>query len=88
MVSVFFCIFTPKNNFITIKTNKMIHALFNYKPKGLTKEEILAEFDNLLAYEQEEVYREIDNKIENFCLRHFSTQELREELNRRGYTVC
>ena len=33
----------------------MLTNIFQYNPKGLTKEEVLAEFLNLQAYEQQEI---------------------------------
>lgn len=66
----------------------MINTLFNYQPKGLTKEEVLAEFNNLMSWEQHELLNEIYYKLRNGCIvSEFSTYELKEELNRRGYTV-
>lgn len=66
----------------------MINNLFNYQPKGLTKEEVLAEFNNLMSWEQHELLNEIYYNLRNGCIvSEFSTYDLREELNRRGYRV-
>lgn len=37
----------------------MLTELFNYKVKGLSKEEIIAEFNNLLSWEKQEVIDEL-----------------------------
>lgn len=66
----------------------MINTLFNYQPKGLTKEEVLAEFNNLMSWEKYELLNEFYYTLRRVNIVHeCSTHELKEELNRRGYTV-
>ena len=67
----------------------MILSLFNYQPKGLNKEEIIAEFENLPSWEQIEVLDELGlrNHGSRISLRSYSIKDLRDELNRRGFDV-
>ena len=58
----------------------MINTLFNYQPKGLTKEEVIAEFNNLMPWEQQEVLEEINQRT---SLSFYTTQELKDELSWR-----
>ena len=53
----------------------MINTLFNYQPKGLTKEEVIAEFNNLMPWEQQEVLEEIN---QGTSLSFYATQELKD----------
>ena len=63
----------------------MITSLINYKPKGLTKEEIIAEFQNLMSWEQIEVLDELSFLLrkEKVSLKKYSNQELKDELESR-----
>ena len=67
----------------------MITALFNYQPKGLSKEEVIAEFENLMSWEKEEVLNElsIHMKKHQICLHNYSIEELCNELDKRGVAV-
>ena len=64
----------------------MLQHLFNYKPKGLSKEQVIAEFESLLSYEKQEVIDELNYKMRGYYSRlsQFSTHELEKELNERG----
>ena len=65
----------------------MITALFNYQPKGLSKEEILAEIENLFSWEQTELLDELNyrvNKGGRASLKYYSTRELKDELEARS----
>ena len=64
----------------------MITTLFNYKPKGLSKEEILAEIENLFSWEQLEVLDELDYRLSRggrASLKYYTDQELKDELESR-----
>ena len=64
----------------------MITTLFNYQPKGLSKEEILAEIENLFSWEQLEVLDELNHRLSRggrASLKYYTNQELKDELESR-----
>lgn len=63
----------------------MLTTAVNYKVQCLRKEEVIAEFDNLMPYEQIEVLDELNRKTKySRTLSRCSTNELLNELERRG----
>ena len=67
----------------------MLTRAVNYKVQGLRKEEVIAEFDNLIPYEQIEVLDELNRKTKNHSkLSKCSITELYDEIERRGGNIC
>ena len=63
--------------------------VIKHEPIGLSKEQVIAEFNNLASWEKQEVYDEMYYELcrERIPLRTESDKDLRDELERRGYTV-
>ena len=63
--------------------------VIKHEPIGLSKEQVIAEFNNLASWEKQEVYDEMYYELnhEKRPLRMESDKDLRDELERRGYTV-
>lgn len=63
--------------------------VIKHEPIGLSKEQVIAEFNNLASWEKQEVYDEMYYELcrEKRHLRMESDKDLRDELERRGYTV-
>ena len=63
--------------------------VIKHEPMGLSKEQVIAEFNNLASWEKQEVYDEMYYELsrEKRPLRMESDKDLRDELERRGYTV-
>ena len=67
----------------------MLTTAVNYKVQGLRKEEVIAEFDNLMPYEQIEVLDELNRKTKYSCaLSRCSMNDLYNEIARRGEGVA
>ena len=67
----------------------MLITAVNYKVQNLSKEEIIAEFENLASWEQIEVLDELNRKTKySRALSRCSTNELYNELGRRGEGIA
>ena len=69
----------------------MITALFNYMPKDLSKEQVIAEFKNLPAWEQTEVLEYLLHAMKyekDLYLVDIPTDSLCNELENRGIKTC
>ena len=73
-------------------SNNMINnvEVIKHQPMGLSKEQIIAEFENLASWERQEVLDELDYRTrgERRHLRNVDTDSLCRELERRGYSIC
>ena len=63
--------------------------VIKHEPIGLSKEQVIAEFNNLASWEKQEVYDEMYYELsrEKRPLRFLEDKVLRDELERRGFTV-